>query len=65
MMLSISFYAAVAALSLACTMAAASAVVCIIKGLEQLAIKALYWLLVLSLTTLTLQLTITIFEGYY
>ena len=64
-MLSISFYSAVAALSLACTMAAASAVVCIIQGLEQLAIKALYWLLVLSLTTLTLQLTITIFEGYY
>lgn len=64
-MLSIAIYSAMAALAIVTTMAAAGALVCIIKGLEQLAIKALYWLLVLSLTTLTLQLTITIFEGYY
>ena len=59
-MLSIAIYSGMAALALVTTMAAAGALVCIIKGLEQLAITSLYWLLALSLTSLTLQVIITL-----
>lgn len=59
-MLSIAIYSGMAALAIVTTMAAAGALVCIIKGLEQLAITSLYWLLALSLTSLTLQVIITL-----
>lgn len=59
-MLSIAIYSGMAALALVTTMAAAGALVCIIKGLEQLAITSLYWLLALSLTSLTLQVIISL-----